>query len=327
MKDYFIIAPMIALALFPPAFLRVPMVESALWVWLVLIFGFLGLWSFTMRLNIFIKLFLVYAFISCFFSSGLYLSFTRYIPLVLCIYYYILCQKIENWRIVYKALAVVMAVHILLFIMQLTGNDTLCNFALEKVTCSGAVGNWMQMKTLMILILAFFISAITSKNRKVLYCLIALILIGMVVYALSGKNIYRFPHRRLMSWKDTLRVASLRPVFGWGLGSFGPVFNALADDVFKKQGYWHSPHNTYLHVLFEFGNLGLWIFSGYLTSLGLRLLRHRLFYPLIGFILLLLVMSFHFPLHQTTTVLLVMCFLAYLEARTRSHYGIANRNS
>jgi O-antigen ligase/Flp pilus assembly protein TadD len=57
---------------------------------------------------------------------------------------------------------------------------------------------------------------------------------------------------RAYTWLGSVRMAAARPVTGWGVGSFEPVFGAYA-----VAGYTRAAHNDYLQTFAEAGLLGL----------------------------------------------------------------------
>ena len=85
--------------------------------------------------------------------------------------------------------------------------------------------------------------------------------------------------RRLLIWKDTLRMFRDHPLTGIGFGAYdeiafsryGAPYGRLPDARFR-QGGWHA-HNLHLHILAETGIIGFaaWVFFLYsLLSLAVR---------------------------------------------------------
>lgn len=76
-------------------------------------------------------------------------------------------------------------------------------------------------------------------------------------------------------WRQSVRHVRERPVLGWGVGSFSPVFDA---DSRAEPRSWLTAHNHYLMVMFEQGLLGLAAWGAMLGAavwtLG-RVLRSR----------------------------------------------------
>lgn len=82
-----------------------------------------------------------------------------------------------------------------------------------------------------------------------------------------------FPDRPLATlrstqWRFTLEMTQERPLFGWGLRSFTPLYE-------KSQGLWLGhPHNLYLMLMAETGIIGLILLSvwvGWIYAQGWRL--------------------------------------------------------
>ena len=318
-RDYLILAPMFLLGVFPPIVgVGIPMTEVTSWLWIVMIFGAAGIYTCFLKMSIFIKAFAVLSFISCFFSSGVHISFTNYIILISCIYYHCFCAYIIDWSRVKRMIVVILALNILLMTMQILGRDALCNFGLDSTYCYGMIGNSMQLKCYLFILMAFLLADVRIANKKFLYSVVFLLLVSMVVYFFIDRNYFWFKINRLPAWKETLRIGAERPWFGWGLGSFKSVWNALTvDGPHKAQGVWYSPHNDYLHILFVLGRLCFIAFTGYILSLFYRALKRKLYYPAIGLFIICMAMMFYFPLSQPQTILVIMCFFAYLETRIR----------
>ncbi|TNF81475.1 MAG: O-antigen ligase domain-containing protein, partial [Acidobacteria bacterium] len=81
---------------------------------------------------------------------------------------------------------------------------------------------------------------------------------------------------RTLVWANSLELATERPLLGWGLGSFSPVYDH------KDQWWWPPPrpiwltaHNLYLMLAFERGVLGLAVF-GLLIWAGVTSIRRGL---------------------------------------------------
>jgi len=68
---------------------------------------------------------------------------------------------------------------------------------------------------------------------------------------------------RIVFARNTLALISERPVFGYGLGSFKPVYAAYVDERFTGVLATHAgdPHGQYLYIVFEQGLIGLVLFG------------------------------------------------------------------
>lgn len=139
------IIPMLLLALCPPWEFKLDCsVNSLMWLWSVLISGFLAFLFIYQKVSAWLKLFIVWCFISCFMSRAPFISFTMYWSLIACAYYYALCRKIEDWTPVYKTIQAIFFLSTLLIIMQYFGKDTLLNFGQSSPRIMGIIGNKMM---------------------------------------------------------------------------------------------------------------------------------------------------------------------------------------
>lgn len=66
---------------------------------------------------------------------------------------------------------------------------------------------------------------------------------------------------RMQFVKNTFDLASERPIFGWGTGSFNKIYNEYAKQ--NNQFDTRNPHNEYLNVFFQLGGLGLVYLMGF----------------------------------------------------------------
>lgn len=60
---------------------------------------------------------------------------------------------------------------------------------------------------------------------------------------------------RMQFIKNTFSLASERPLFGWGTGSFNKIYNEYARKNHLVET--RNPHNEYLNIYFQLGSLGL----------------------------------------------------------------------
>lgn len=299
-----------AFAVFPPIEIRLPMVSDSAWVWLVLISGCLGLWTIFTKVNVFVKAISAYLFISCFFSSAPLISFTAYITMVPLIYFYILCTKIDDWRPITHALIIILVLNQLLLLMQWAGRDSLLNFGLNAISCSGTVGNPMQLKSLMIIATAALIAITRPKKRYVILAVIILLLTSG--YATKHNIIQHFLYARGPVWLETFKLYLQHPIFGWGPGMFKTIFPALVRGTFDLEGVWRTTHNCWLQMLFEVGAVGFLLVSGYFICLFAKLKKIDL-YLFFGLAVIALDMLVHFPTRQIQCVPIMIMFLAYCE--------------
>jgi hypothetical protein len=312
--SYLAIIPIIALAVFPPIELHMPLSDNKAWLWLFLISGCLGIYTLFTKINILVKLTAVYIFISCFFSAAPYLSFALYIPIVAWIYFYILCTKIRDWQPVRNALIVILSLNTLLSIMQAIGRDSLLNFGLSNPTCSGVVGNHMQQKSLLIIANAALLGLIRPKKRYVVLTGAALFL--LLGYAAKHNVISHFLYARGAVWLDTLKLCIAHPFVGWGPGMFKMIFPTIGKGGYVAEGMWYTAHNCWLQMLFETGAIGFSLVAGYFIVLFKQTWEIDR-YLFLGLIIIALDMMVHFPTRQIQTVPIMLMFLARCEQKIR----------
>ena len=130
---------------------------------------------------------------------------------------------------------------------------------------------------------------------------------------------------RLVLYRDTCRMASIRPWFGWGLESYGDVFRiynsqrSSYDGVRYWQPYYRAAHSDGLQSWAENGLIGTTLI-GLLGLLPLRHVRWRRvthpipLYLLAGCALLLLYAGVEFPF-ANPSVLLAFWTSLYVAAR------------
>ena len=177
-----------ALALIPPVRMTdIPiMVNSSLWIYLILCLGgFLGFaFTFTSA-NKWLKVMAIVTFISCFFTSAPYLSFSAYVLFIAALYFFLMCKKISWSRdIIFNVVQSVFFLNLLLFIMQLFGKDSLLNFGLDTPVMTGTIGNSMMFGSFV----ACLTPLLVIKNKLyIIPIIIASIIIGSVglILALS----------------------------------------------------------------------------------------------------------------------------------------------
>ena len=321
MKNYLILFPLVVLALFPPIETSIPIFNSESWIWVVFIAGFLGFYLWFLKINIFIKVFASYAFLASFFSSTPYVSFTSYVPLILCIYYYVLCLKKLDFNYLRNVLIVILILNLLMLFMQDIGKDYLCNFGIPaKANLNyGTFGNVMRLSSFVIMITAFLMAYLKEDEYKVEKYMIC---VGIILYVIIQQIVrrdvfYLFPLVRGDVWRETIRLTYERPFWGWGIGSFKIVFHQIAQigSFAQGEGVWLQAHNCWLQGLFETGFLGFIIIVGYIVNLFKRLKDRKLYFCIFGLGFASLNMMYHSPTREIQIAFVFMAFLAYLERK------------
>lgn len=139
--------------------------------------------------------------------------------------------------------------------------------------------------------------ALHRKRWKKWAPLAAALLIGLSLAAAASPRMSRYVARssaeffvepgilrRIMIWKDTLRMFRAHPLTGTGLGTYdeiafsryGAPYGHFPDNRFRRGG-WHA-HNAHLHILAETGILGFaaWIYFLFaLAAMGVKSWRQN----------------------------------------------------
>jgi len=109
------------------------------------------------------------------------------------------------------------------------------------------------------------ISAQRGK-RRLIYGLVSLLLLAGVaasaiwfIFPAFKRRIIQAFHGdiRLQIWPDTLNMISEKPLFGYGPGSYTYSFAPFRNLLSQSDLYLRYAHNEYLHVIAEYGLLGL----------------------------------------------------------------------
>jgi len=304
-------------AITPPLEFSINFTNSPIqFVWTFLLFGILAIYFIFTKANIYLKILIPYLFVNSFFSRTPHLSMTAFIWVVGGAYFYLLCLECKDWKPVFKILCCVFMLEAFLFLLQAYGNDVLLNFGKKATNCVGSVGNPMQLKALMILLLAFLIQEAKSFKKHIIWMYAA---IGaFAIYRLLFTRTWEyFLYARGAVWLETLKLSRQHPIIGWGLGAYKSVFHALAHGHFTSEGVWQNAHNEPIEALFEIGIIGiipLILYAIYLLK-GCRGLA------LLGCLMAMFVICVYFPAHQPHTSLLLVAFIAYREQRIKEKYN------
>ena len=192
---------MTILALTPPWSFNLNCSVNGLgWLWAVFISGFLAFLFLYQKVSIWLRLLVVWCFISCFFSRAPYISFTMYWTVIICAYFYALCTKIEDYTPVKKAIQAIFFFVATLIVMQSFGLDKLLNFNQASPVILGTIGNQMILSSFVCILAPFLI--ISPLNW---IALIAIAFIshssGAVLSIGAGLCVYGWARfRRLRLW-------------------------------------------------------------------------------------------------------------------------------
>lgn len=170
---YILSVPLVLLALTPPWNISVTCDFNGLpFLWSTFLAGFLVAALFYIRVNVCLKLFVLWCFIGCFTSKAPYMSFAAFFSVIACVYYYVACRFITDWRPVFKAVQAIFLLICLLIVLQSFGLDTLLNFNMKDPCVLGTIGNKMVLGSFACVLAPFVIYA--PVNWAAL-CLIAFI--------------------------------------------------------------------------------------------------------------------------------------------------------
>ena len=86
--SYFAILVFTLLALIPSVDIVIKNPPSHYWPWMIVIAGFLGVFTLFIKTSWPVRVIAIVGFIHCFFSAIPYVSFTSYVSLVACCYFY-----------------------------------------------------------------------------------------------------------------------------------------------------------------------------------------------------------------------------------------------
>lgn len=272
------------LCLIPPVDVVIQNPQHPYWLWMILIAGFLGFYTLFIKTDWPVKFIAVAGFIHCFFSVSPYMSFTSYVTLVACCYFYICACKIEDWNVIYNALKAIVFLQIVLMVMQFLNKDVLLNFGLFHVEHYGTIGHRMQMGSLAVILSCLLIpfnkyfilfpigTAIFCNSTWTFICagiavavyfyekshvlfVIVLISFGILFagWAIRDHKIMENMDSnsgRVAIWKKSFELANQRPLTGWGIGTFKNVFFPLSKLTCFQ---WRTAHNFIAEMVFEVG--------------------------------------------------------------------------
>lgn len=303
------------LAVSPPVYLRVPMVDHKGVVWLWLIAGAFGIYTLFIKTNLFVKLFAAYLFLCSILSTGPYISLTGNMTAVAFVYFFILSTQIEDWRPVRSMLKTVLILNLLFVVLQQLGKDSVCNWSLGKsITCWGTVGNAMQFKSVMIIAFAALIGIDRLSPYIITGAAGALVIVFKYYLIVQRWNWFLYARGPVLI--DTIKIWTKHPIVGWGPGLFKSVFPAIAEGGFQMEGTWRMAHNCWAQLLFETGIIGFLLMAGLFVWLGIRLARidKRAF---LGLGIIAFDMMVHFPTRQIQCTPIMVLYLAYCDQLIR----------
>lgn len=307
-------------ALCPPLYFCVQIIpDTILWHWLVLASGLLAMLFLFSKANVFIKAITAYFFINCFFSKCPFNSFTAYLTFIACAYFYLLCLEIKNWQAVFKTLCGLLLLNLILMALAFLGRDNLLNFSKVRPDAFGILGNMMQTKAFIALLLIFLWQAIKPNKRNIVIGLFLILTIALI-YTCVHQSWVKFLSIRSKAWLEAIKLGLRHPFVGYGLAEFKILFSALKPDFIEKGRTWFSPHNFLVHLFFETGSIGVTLVLGLIIRTLIRI-RHDL-QLFSGGIMLFFVLCWTFIDRSLNTILILIAFLAFCEYKIKEkRYG------
>lgn len=342
---YLALAIICLLALIPPCdwFIKNPYNDK--WLWMITISGFLGLMTMFVETNWYVRTIAVVGFFNCFFSCIPYLSFSAYVLLVGCCWFYIVCERIEDWTPIFKALQAVLLLNVLILVMAKFHKDPLLNFGLkETVEQYGIMGHHMLMGSFAVVVASllicynrlnivfpflisivcvstwsFFCAAvglflmILPKMGKYAWCILFVLCLTFLAWSYKeskfATNIGPGSGRAEV-WKKSIELSLKKPWMGWGIGSYKDIFPAL-NVTPEHYLLYRTAHNFVVELLFEVGVPMTLIIVVGLIVLFLKLLLHRLYLNAAGIAMVVSDASVHFPDRVTQCVPIIIALIAY----------------
>ena len=279
------------------------------WPWWIVLSAFAGFYTLFIKTSFIVRFIAIAAFISCFFTQVPFVSFTCYILLVAACYFFILCQRIKDFKPVFKMLQCMMLLVGVMFLFQCFGDDKLLNlwrsFSREGNFAFGVVGQRMQSASFSVILAAALmpVSAahsifplITSticnsagaflcgslgaiaylhKSWKKRYLIVlpgTLVIIFLSWLVISGKFAQNTADHsgRLIVWIETLKMSMEHPFVGHGLGTFKGLFTISE----RVPGIpWKQAHNCWIQLPLELGYPIAFVIYGYFVYLIASLAR------------------------------------------------------
>ena len=349
MKIYSYIAFIIfvLLALIPPIDIQLKNPAYPYWLWMILTAGFFGLFTIFIKTNIFVKIVAIGGFINCFFGALPYVSFTSYVSLVLCCYFYICCSRIEDWKLIFRAIQTLVILNSLLIVLEFFHKDNLMDWGETYIQNFGVLGHHMQMGSFAVvvsaLLLSFsklniifpiavavfcksswtFIAAgsgifvyLIHKNKDLAAMVIVIFAFIFSIWAIKDSKIYaNMPgpeSGRSSVWLKAVELThnNHKDITGWGIGSFKEIFYQIANFKSHPIGY-KTAHNFIVQLVFEVGYpaTGCLLFG--LGWLWWALWRARNYYLCSGLTMICMDGLVHFPERMMQSLPLIIVFLAY----------------
>lgn len=137
-----------------------------------------------------------------------------------------------------------------------------------SIFITGSKGGWLgiagSLFVFSLLMTKFIIKSIQVKRLLISFTVAALLISAFGVYQYSKKR-YDSLLFRLLTWHSTLKMVSLHPLIGNGLGTFRLIYPSYRDrEIFRIEGKHQTetqhPENEYLEIANDQGVIGLGLY-------------------------------------------------------------------
>jgi hypothetical protein len=340
--SYFAILVFTLLALIPSVDIVIKNPPSHYWPWMIVIAGFLGVFTLFIKTSWPVRVIAIVGFIHCFFSAIPYVSFTSYVSLVGCCYFYIICSKIEDWSIVFKAIQAIVLLNILFMVMQHFHKDGVLNFGHHDIEQYGTIGYHMWMASFGTILgavllpfsifnlffsfgVALFVHStwtflcasfgtavyFSHRNKNKAGVLLLILCVLFIGWAIADHKIMENMNTesgRMGIWEQSIRLANQHPWKGWGIGTYKDLFFGLSGLHCME---WKTAHNFLIQLCFEIGYPLTACVAFGLGWLAWVMYKAELWAELAGLTMVILDAMVHTPDRFINMVPLMVVFLAY----------------
>jgi O-antigen ligase len=148
----------------------------------------------------------------------------------------------------------------------------------STIFLSGSRGGMLAFVLEMVLFAALTLGKRRSPRIALGSTAVCVFILALLIFSGKGQVLGRLgdlsPGIRLNITKDSLRMFSQRPIWGWGLGTFPTVYPSYRS--FYTNLFVNEAHNDYAQLLVETGLLGFALMLWFVISLYRTLYRHGL---------------------------------------------------
>lgn len=317
--------------------------KADLWPMCTLSVCFLGFLILTIRTNWMTGLIAVLALANCFGAQITFIPFVAYYSVVFCLYFFIICERIENWAPVFNCVSVLVLLNLFMFIFQQLGIDSLLNYKAVHPEFFGFIGQHMQISSFSVIasclllplspfflifpiVCAFFAGSAWTiltagvglftylwfRSKQWAVILLSIFVLFFLCYSISHKKFDENMSKtngRVIVWQKTIKLANEHPIKGWGIGSYKIIFPQISK---MKDGQipWANAHNFFIQMAFEFGYPMTFLFFLFWLGLVTCLWLKKDAACVAGLMMMATDMLCHFPDREPQCVFIIIAFIA-----------------